>query len=243
MDLDILVFGPHPDDAEIGAGGLLLRMKAEGYKTGIVDMTRGDMGWGTPEERDAECEAAARILGLDARETLALPDCRVEDNFETRCKVAQVIRKYRPKLVLSPYWDLPPGRGLGHNDHIQTGHAVSHGFNYAHLRKMPIDGEPFQARAIFYYFLPPGIRPTFVVDVTPYAEKWRQALECHKTQFFNPDRPRLEGVPQGFMDWFEVYARQHAFSIGVHYAQAFLSVAPLKVNDPMLLVKDVVPRA
>lgn len=242
MDLDILVFGPHPDDAEIGAGGLLLRMKAEGYRTGIIDMTRGDMGWGTPEERDAECAAAAEILGLDARESLDLGDCRVEDNFETRCKVARVIRKYRPQIVMAPYWDLPPGRGLGHNDHIQTGHVVSHGFNYAHLRKMPVEGEPYQAKAIFYYFLPPGTRPTFVVDVSPYAEKWRAALECHKSQFANPEKPRVEGVPQSFLDWFEIFARQHAFSINAHYAQAFLSAAPLKVGDPMVLVKDVIPR-
>ncbi|MBI5837443.1 MAG: bacillithiol biosynthesis deacetylase BshB1 [Candidatus Eisenbacteria bacterium] len=242
MNLDILVFGPHPDDAEIGAGGLLLRMKAEGRTTGIIDMTRGDMGWGTPEERDKECEEAGRILGLDVRETLGLPDCRVEDDFETRCKVAQAIRRYRPQIVMAPYWELPPGRGLGHTDHMKTGLAVSHGFNFAHLRKMPVEGEPYQARALFYYFIPPGVRPTFVVDVTQWAEKWRAALECHRTQFANPEKPQLHGIPTNFLDWFEVFARQHGFAVGARYAQAFLSVAPLKVNDPMVLVRDVVPR-
>ena len=243
MDLDILVFGPHPDDAEIGAGGLLLRMKAEGRRTGIIDMTRGDMGWGTPEERDRECEEAGRILGLDVRESLDLGDCRVANDFDTRCKVATAIRKHRPQIVLSPYWDLPPGRGLGHNDHIQTGLAVAHGFNYAHLRKMPIPGEPYQAKALFYYFIPPGTKPTFIVDVSPYAAKWREALECHRTQFFNPEKPVRPDVPASFLDWFEVFARQHAFTIGAQYAQAFLSEGPLKVNNPMDLVKDIIPRA
>ncbi|HVP38368.1 MAG TPA: PIG-L family deacetylase [Candidatus Saccharimonadales bacterium] len=242
MSLDILVFGPHPDDAEIGAGGLLLRMKAEGRRTGIIDMTRGDMGWGTPEERDRECEDAARILGLDVRETLGLGDCRVEDDFETTCQVAATIRRHRPEIVMAPYWDLPPGRGLGHSDHMKTGLVVSHGFNFAHLRKLPVEGEPFQAKALFYYFLPPGVRPTFIVDVTPYAERWRAAIACHRTQFSNPEKPQLQEVPSNFLDWFEVFARQHGFTVSARYAQAFLSVAPLKVNDPMLLVRDVVTR-
>jgi LmbE family N-acetylglucosaminyl deacetylase len=93
MTIDILAFGPHPDDAEIGCGGMLLKMKSLGYTTGIVEMTRGDMGWGTPEERDAECAEAARILKLDVRDNLDMGDCRVEDTFENRCKVAQIIRK------------------------------------------------------------------------------------------------------------------------------------------------------
>jgi len=154
MAIDILAFGPHPDDAEIGCGGMLLKMKSLGYTTGIVDMTTGDMGWGDPQERVRECEEAAKILQLDVRENLDLGDCRVEDTFENRCKVAQVIRKHRPQILFAPWYDLPIGRGLGHNDHFKTGVLVSQGYNFSHLRKMPIEGEPWQARAIFYYFLP-----------------------------------------------------------------------------------------
>src|SRR5262245_54253559 len=156
MALDFLVFGPHPDDAEIGAGGMLRKMKALGHTTGIVDMTSGDMGWGTPEIRLAECEQAARILQLDVRENLDLGDCRIEDTFANRCAVAAVIRRHRPQIVMSPYYQLPIGRGLGHNDHYKTGQIVANAFNLAHLRKAPIDGDPHQARAIFYYFIPPG---------------------------------------------------------------------------------------
>jgi len=243
MSIDVLAFGPHPDDAEIGCGGLLLKMKSLGYTTGIIDMTRGDMGWGTPEERDRECDEAAKILQLDVRETLDMGDCRVEDTFENRCRVAQVIRKHRPQLIFAPYYNLPIGRGLGHNDHFKTGVLVSQGFNFSHLRKMPIEGEPWQAKAIYYYFLPPGTAPTFVVDVSEHFEPWRRALEVHKTQFSNPEKPRPAGsAPANILDWFEVYARRDAFLIVARYAQAFLSTGALKISDPMLLVKDVVPR-
>src|SRR5262245_53818969 len=102
MSLDVLAFGPHPDDAEIGCGGTLLRMKSLGYKTGIIDMTTGDMGWGTPEIRRKESDDAARILKLDVRENLDLGDCRIEDTFENRCKVAGVIRKHRPQIIFAP---------------------------------------------------------------------------------------------------------------------------------------------
>src|SRR5436853_2637103 len=109
MKLNILVFGPHPDDAEIGCGGLLLKMKDLGHSTGIIDMTRGDMGWGTPEERDRECVEAGKILKLDVRANLDLGDNRIEDTFENRCIVAAALRKYRPELVFAPYYDLPIG--------------------------------------------------------------------------------------------------------------------------------------
>ena len=242
MPVDILAFGPHPDDAEIGCGGMLLKMKALGYRTGIVDMTRGDMGWGTPEERDAESEEAAKILKLDVRENLDMGDCRIEDTFENRVQVAAAIRKHRPQLVFAPYYNLPVGRGLGHNDHFKTGILVSQGYNFAHLRKIPAEGEPYQAKAIFYYFLPPGVVPTFIVDVSDHFEPWVQALKIHKTQFANPEKPRSQSGAGSIHDFLEVYARQWGFAIGARYAQAYYSAGALKVDDPMLLVKTVQPR-
>ena len=242
MKLDVLVFGPHPDDAEIGAGGLLLKLKALGHRTGIVDMTHGDMGWGSPQERDRECDEAAKVLKLDVRVNLDLPDFRVEDTWENRCRVAAVIRKYRPEIVLAPYYDIPPGRGLGHNDHWQTGLLVTQAFNLAHLHKAPVDGDPYQVKAIFYFYLPPGVRPTFTVDVTPHFDDWMRALACHRTQFFNPEKPKPKNDLPGVMEIVETNARAHGWSIGVRYAQSYLSVAPLKVRDPLELAKEIEPR-
>jgi bacillithiol biosynthesis deacetylase BshB1 len=242
MAVDFLAFGPHPDDAEIGAGGVLRKMKALGHTTGIIDMTSGDMGWGTPEIRLQECDAAARILQLDVRECLDLGDCRIEDTFENRCKAAAVIRKHRPQIVLAPYYNLPVGRGLGHNDHYKTGHIVANAYNLAHLRKAPIMGEPHQAKAIYFYFLPPGTLPSFVVDITDWFGDWMAALDCHQSQFRNAERPSHPHAPPPH-EVFEANSRYWGAQIGVKYGQAFLSTAPLRVGDPLLLVKDVIPRA
>lgn len=241
MPVDILAFGPHPDDAEIGAGGLLLKMKRQGHRTGIVDMTTGDMGWGTPEIRAGESAAAAKLLELDVRENLDLGDCRIEDTFENRCKVAGMIRKHRPSIVLAPYYDLPIGRGLGHNDHYKTGEIVANAFNLAHLAKAPVEGEPFQALAIYYYFLPPGTKPTFVVDIGEHVETWLDAIDCHVSQFYHPDRPRPDHFPKP-REAFESHARHWGWQIGVRYGQAFLATSPLRVEHPMKLVEHVQPR-
>jgi len=242
MKIDILVFGPHPDDAEIGAGGLLLKMKDLGHTTGIIDMTRGDMGWGTPEERDQECADAAKILKLDVRENLDLGDNRIEDTFENRCKVAAVLRKYRPEVVFAPYYDLPIGRGLGHNDHFKTGILVSQAFNLAHLRKAPIEGEAYQVKSIYYYFVPPGMRPTFMVDVSPYFDDWMKSLASHKTQFINPEKPKANTKSPGVVELVDAASRSVGFTLGVGHAQSYLSIAPLRINDPVELVKGVVTR-
>ncbi len=242
MKLNVLAFGPHPDDAEIGCGGLLLKMKDLGYATGIVDMTHGEMGWGTPEERDRECVDAAKILGLDVRVNLDLGDNRIEDTFENRCKVAGAIRKYRPEILLAPYYDLPIGRGLGHNDHWKTGILVSQAFNLAHLAKAPVEGDPFQAKAIYYYYIPPGMRPTFTVDVSKYFDKWMAALACHKTQFHNPEKPKPTTPVPELADYISTISQTHGWPIGARHAQSFLSTSPLRITDPMDLVKEINPR-
>jgi bacillithiol biosynthesis deacetylase BshB1 len=242
MAVDFLAFGPHPDDAEIGCGGVLRKMKTLGHTTGIIDMTSGDMGWGTPEIRLQECAAAAEVLKLDVRECLDLGDCRIEDTFENRCAVAAVIRRHRPQVVFAPYYNLPVGRGLGHNDHYKTGHIVANAYNLAHLRKAPIDGEPHQAKAIYFYFLPIGTPPTFIVDITEQFDDWMAALDCHRSQFHNADRPRPARQPT-VRDVFEHISGYWGWQIGVKYGQGFLSTAPLRIGDPMTLVKDVVPRA
>jgi bacillithiol biosynthesis deacetylase BshB1 len=241
MQVDILAFGPHPDDAEIGAGAVLRKMKSLGHRTGIIDMTSGDMGWGSPEIRLKECEEAAKILKLDARECLDLGDCRIEDTFENRCLVAGVIRKYQPQIILAPYYNLPIGRGLGHNDHYKSGQVIANAFNLAHLRKAPVPGEPFQAKAIYFYFLPLGVPPTFLVDITEQFDEWMAALDCHVSQFHNTDRPRPAEFPS-VREVFETYARYWGWQSGVKYAQAFLSTSPLRVADPLSLVRDVIPR-
>src|SRR5258705_11205115 len=101
------------------------------------------------------------------------------DTFENRCTVAGVIRKHRPQIVFAPFYNLPIGRGLGHNDHYKTGQIVSNAYNLAHLRKAPVPGEPWQARAIYYYFLPTGPAPTSIASAPDHSDDPLPALDCH----------------------------------------------------------------
>ncbi|MEE8224264.1 MAG: PIG-L family deacetylase, partial [candidate division NC10 bacterium] len=137
LAVDFLSFGAHPDDAEIGTGAFLLKMKSRGYRTGMVSLTEGDMGAGTRKLRRREAEEATKLLEVDAFEMLDLGDTRLEDNFKNRKQVAFLIRKYRPKIVLAPHYAVEPGRGRGHADHIAAGHLVTHAANFAHLEKFP----------------------------------------------------------------------------------------------------------
>lgn len=241
MPVDVLAFGPHPDDAEIGTGATLLKMKRLGYRTGIVDLTTGDMGMGTPEIRAEESRRAAEILKLDVRENLDLGDWRVADTFENQCKAAGMLRRHRPQIVLAPYYDLPITRGLGHNDHYKGGQIVANAFNLAHLRKTPAEGEPFQAKAIFFYFLPPGTMPTFIVDVSDTVDEAIAAIECHQSQFNNPERPRPSHLPP-MVERLKSNAQYWGWPIGARYGQAFLANTPVRITDVMNLVKDVSPR-
>jgi bacillithiol biosynthesis deacetylase BshB1 len=230
MSVDILVFGPHPDDAEIGAGGLLLKMKALGYRTGIVHLTSGEMGSrGNADTRRAEVEAAAKILKLDHVQILDFQDCQVTDTYENRLKIARVVRIQRPSIVLAPYWQGVPGRGLGHTDHITTGMLVSHAVNFARLHKMPLSEEPHAVDRVFYYFLPSDTPPTFVVDISEYAEAYLEAIKCHHSQFFNPETEEFE-----FLSLIAAAAQNYGRMIRAKWGQGYLSASPLPVTDPFL---------
>ena len=232
MTVDILAFGAHPDDAEIGCGGLLLKLKDRGYRTGLVCLTVGDMGSrGTPHVRRQELMAAAKVLGLDHIELLDFQDCRVADDFESRLKIATIVRRLRPTIVLAPYWEGPPGRGIGHTDHQAAGYLVSHGVNFAHLRALEVEGEPHAVSNIFYYLYPAQMTPSFVVDISEYVEGWVEVLKCHHSQFYNPETERYD-----FIDTLLAVARARGFTLGMRYAQAFIATDPLKIDDPFLLV-------
>ena len=227
--LHFLTFGPHPDDAEIGTGAFLLKMKNRGYRTGMVLLTEGDMGSGTPEIRRQETERAARDLKLDALEILDMGDTRLEDSRANRMVVASLVRKYRPDIVLAPYYGLEPGRGRGHADHITCGHVVTHGTNFAHLEKYPAEGPAHTIKKMFYYFLPPYMKPTFIVPVDEEFPLAIQALANHKSQFDRPDRPKF------FPTRLETFAGFLGAQIGAKYGQGFYVQDPLKIEDPLSL--------
>ncbi len=224
MRIDVLAFSPHPDDAEAGCGAFLLKMKKFGYTTGIVYMTNGDMGAGTPEQRVQEAREAGTLLQLDHQEFLDLGDCRLEDTHEVRVLVAGLLRRFRPRLLLVPYWNLPPGRGVGHRDHLVTSRIVVHAANFAHLPKYPADGEPYAADNIWYYMLGAAVMPTVLVPVDEEFPVALEAFRRHRSQV-----ARDGGV---LPELLEVSARRWGILAGCRYAQPFLPRGPLRLEDP-----------
>jgi bacillithiol biosynthesis deacetylase BshB1 len=184
MAVDLLVFGPHPDDLEIGLGGTIARHAASGSVVGLCDLTAGEMGSnGTVDERLAEAEAARAVLGAAWRENLRLPDRRIGKSPDHLVAVAALVRRHRPRVVAAPYWS------DRHPDHVAASALVTEAVFNAGLRRWTdAPGEAWKAEWICYYFINDSERPSFVVDVTDHYERKRKALDCHVTQFQPPGR-------------------------------------------------------
>ena len=176
MDIDLISIGAHPDDVEVGTGGVLVKMKKLGYSTGIIYLTYGEMGTGgTTVIRKKEAENAAEILGARLLARLNFGDCKLEDNYTTRLAVAKLIRQFKPRIILAPYWEGGHGKRQGHPDHLAAGKIVMNAANYATLIKMPLKEKPHRVKTIFHYFLPSEVPPTFVVDITEEFDDWMAA--------------------------------------------------------------------
>src|SRR3954447_25394190 len=179
--LDILVIAPHPDDAELGAAGAILKFKSEGAKVGILDLTSGEpTPFGSLEKRAAETVAATKILGLDWRQNLGLPNRSMENTLEARRELAIVIRQTRPKWLFAPYWV------DAHPDHVAATQLIEAARFWAKLTKTDMAGEPFHPARIFYYWcvhLRIVAEPNFVVDISDQWDAKRASLECYASQF------------------------------------------------------------
>ncbi|HEY4047156.1 MAG TPA: bacillithiol biosynthesis deacetylase BshB1 [Acidobacteriaceae bacterium] len=228
MTIDVLLFGAHPDDVEWGAGGTVLTLKARGSSFGIVDLTRGEMGSrGTSEERDKEAQETASWMGARFRENLGLPDCGVIDSIENRKHIASVIRRYRPKLVLAPYWK------DRHPDHAATGRLIRNAAVYCTLRKSNDLNPPHKPSAYLYYLLHHFRQPSMVVDISEIYNRKLELLRMHASQFAKT----AEGfgvLPLGMDDYlFGLESRDRFFGslIGVHHGEALVSEVPLKLGS------------
>lgn len=241
--IDVLAFGPHPDDVELFCGGLLARMAAQGYRTGIIDLTRGEKSSrGTPETRAEETEAASRALKLSLRENLGLPDGWVNPwaGFEdpepdrTRtaavARVVEVLRRLRPELVVVPWEE------ERHPDHEATSALVTRALFFAGVRKFDTEppGAPFTPRQVLYYPLRHLAEPSFVVDVTSVYEQKRAAVRCYASQVQpRPDAPRtLVGSPLSLSS-LEARDAFYGAQVGVAYGEPYVLRETLGLNDPL----------
>ena len=255
-ELDILAIAAHRDDVEQTCGGTLLKMAEQGKRTGILDLTRGEMGTrGSAEERAAEAAAAAKILQVSWREALDIPDGRVENTWENRLKVARVIRQTRPRVVILPYWK---GR---HPDHYTASKLGYEACFLAGLAKLDIDRAlstehsafsqvasamasvaaseeqgskygPYRPFKIIYATLYYDIRPSFVVDITDQFEARFESLMAYKTQFSDQDAGKdIVPAREEIRVRVESMARFYGMLAGVTYGEPFLQKEVGLVED------------
>lgn len=237
--LDVLAFAAHPDDVELCAGGTMCLLARQGYATGVVDLTRGELGSrGTPEGRLEESADAGRILGLAARENLGIPDGGIENTPEHRARVIEAVRRYRPRVVLL---NAPEDR---HPDHPAAARLVADALFYAGLSKVETaeaDGTPqapWRPQHALHYLQNVDLEPTLVVDVSAVWEERVAALRAFRSQFHNPDYTPAAGEPETFVSnpaffaWVEARARAWGYRIGATYGEPFLyRHGPVGVDD------------
>lgn len=233
MEYDLLSVGAHPDDVEVGTGGVLIGQQKRGKKTGIVILTEGEMGTGgTAEIRTQEIKDAASVMGTDVIKVFNWGDTKLEDSYDKRLELAKVIRKTRPKILLTPYPHVGHGRRQSHPDHVASGVITVNAANLAALKKIDIEGEPHLVTRIFYYFLPPQILPNFVVDITPHYEQWIKALSAHRSQFLNKEKSK------DYIEHLSAMSRSFGLQARCKYGQGFYAVEPILVNDIMILADE-----
>ena len=229
---DLLSIGAHPDDVEVGTGGVLIDLAKRGYRCGIVIMTQGEMGTGgTAEIRAQEVRDAAGILGVDIVRTFDWGDTKLEDSYDKRLEIAAIIRATRPTIILAPYPHVGHGRRQSHPDHVASGVIAINAANLAALKKVDLPGEPHLVTRIFHYFLPPQVYPNFVVDITPHFDQWIAALSAHRSQFLNPEKTR------DYIEQLSAMARAFGLQARCKYGQGFYAVEAVLVKDMMMLVE------
>ena len=215
--LDILVVAPHPDDAEIGVAGTLLRSKSQGLTVGVVDLTSGEpTPHGSLELRAEEAAAATGVLSLDWRENLGLPNRSLESTLSARRALAEVFRAMRPKMIFAPYWEDV------HPDHVAASALIDAARFWAKLSKSDLRGDPYWPPKIVYYFsihLRIHPKPSFVVDISDQIEAKMQAIGCYESQFVTGRSLEFPSPLDDIRD----RARYWGWSIGARYGEPFVS--------------------
>jgi bacillithiol biosynthesis deacetylase BshB1 len=233
--LDVLAVFSHPDDAELAVGGTLLKLKSLGYRTGVLDVTRGEMGTrGTVEQRAGEAQEAARVMQLDARLNLEQPDGHVAATNEARTALVRVLRRTRPRVLLTSHWDDP------HPDHAATARIAREGARLASMRRYDEEfglGQtpmPMIAHAVYSRL----VAPSFVVDISDFLGEKMRAIRAHASQFYREgtDEPETRISSRDFLSQLENRARYYGSLIGAAAGEPFYVREALNVEDPVALL-------
>lgn len=231
VSAEVLAIAAHRDDVEQTCGGTLLRMRSLGISTAILDLTRGEAGTrGSAEQRSAEAAEAARILGVGWREALDIPDGRVENTWENRLKIVEVLRRLRPRVVILPYWT---GR---HPDHYTTSTLGYEACFLSGLAKIDTGTAPHRPFKIVYASLYADVRPSFVVNITDFIEDRHRALMAYTSQYSNQSAGSGLFVPEEeIRERTFAEARHFGTLAAVRYAEPFVQKEVALVNDLTLI--------
>ncbi len=233
MKLDVLAIGAHPDDIELACGGTVARMVKSGHHVGIVDLTRGELGTrGSREIREQEAADAARVLGIDVRINLDIPDGNVEITRDNVVKLISVIRMYKPDLLLIPHWL------ERHPDHEHAHTLAKEAWYYSGLVKIETRAEgaiqePHRPKKYDHFMQKYDFAPSFIVDISDSIDVRMEAVRCFRSQFFDPnskERETLLSRPD-FLEFIETRLRYFGSVIGTRYGEPFFSVDPVGIGD------------
>lgn len=230
VPVDVLAFGAHPDDVELGCGGTLAALVMRGYRIGICDLTRGEAGTrGSPETRATEARRAAEILGAAFRATLDLGDGNLRTDRAAELEVIAVVRAARPRIALAPWV------AARHPDHARASKLVAEAVWYSGLRSLDTGFAAWRPQQVLYYASSPGASASFLVDVTAVFETKIRAIGAYQSQFHDPTStgPETYISTKGFWDGIRARAQALGQMANVAYAEAFLAHVPPRVDDPV----------
>ena len=241
MAVDVLAVCAHPDDAELGCAGLLLRCKAAGARVGVVDLTRGELGSrGNAALRNEERTRATTILGLDVRLDLDLPDGFVERTVEYRTRLVEVIRSERPRMLVGPYWE------DHHPDHVNTSLLMKDAWWFAGVTKHPGGPSAHRPEAMLFQLSRYAARPSLIVDISEQFATKARAVACYTSQLHRPAAadgpPDADGEPETYLsrsDFLAAWEGRHRYygrMIGAEFGEAYLMRNPVPITDPMTLL-------
>jgi len=232
MNLDVMVFAAHPDDAELAMGGTIARFANDGFSAGIIDLTMGEMGTrGNADIRQKEASKAAKILKTSIRENLLIPDGDIEISNENIRKVVMLMRRYRPKIVFAPYFN------DRHPDHIGASNLIKRAMFLSGLEKIKTSESEIAQRAyrpakLFYYMQTYTFEPSFIVDISNFFETKMKSVWAYSTQFHNPKSSEPEtfiSSPE-FIDYIDARAKYYGFQIGKKFGEPFYCEEKIELN-------------
>jgi len=237
--IDFLAFGAHPDDIELGCAGTLIKLAQQSYRTAAITLTHGEAGTrGTPEIRQKEFAAAAKMMQVAMHRQLDMPDGAIEETYENKLKLVRVIRELRPRLVAVVHWE------SRHPDHIHASNLVREAAMIAGLKNLTGGkgeeelGEPWRPYRVIYFPERYEITPSFIVDISASFEQKMQAVRAHESQFHGPNMQKY-GTEQTsisqpeFLEIIAVKNRRWGAMIGAKYGEAFVVRESVRIDDPV----------